>query len=80
LGCDWVVIGSKKFQETKHFWQQQPDQISSFITASKQQLGLARFFFIFFHTPQRPAKIETRIEPQPLAASYHLLWTKSRGD
>ena len=28
-----------------------------------QATGTGPFFFIFFHTPQRPAKIETRIEP-----------------
>jgi hypothetical protein len=27
---DLVVIGSKKFHETKNFWQQWPDQILSF--------------------------------------------------
>ncbi len=37
-------------------------------------------FFIFFHTPQRPAKIETRIEPRPLAEPYCPLCTNSRGD
>ncbi len=50
----------------------------TFITASKQ-LGQAWFFSNFFHMPQRPAEIETRIEPRPLAEPYRPLWSKSRG-
>jgi hypothetical protein len=40
-GCDWVVIGSRKFGETENFWQQRPDQIFSFTSSF---FFLDRFF------------------------------------